>query len=190
MKVRYQNAVNQITRRFNMGYIMVRPNPFIKNAHATTDRETGHLLIEYNPPFMARLESYSKWAVLMVLAHEVAHHYNLDLYGRFRGGYNSNQKQEINADRFAGFVLRCHGANWDQATDVFEAIDFHRSDKHPDEASRVNALWKGWNEAECKINPPRRVVRSNNNDDLGKALIGLGLGVLAIFGIAALASND
>lgn len=93
MNNRHQNWVNQMACKVNLGFILVRSNGRIANAHATTTVE-GSLLIEYNPVFMSGLEPHSVWAVLMVLAHEVANHYNKDLYGRFLGVHNTEQRQK------------------------------------------------------------------------------------------------
>lgn len=187
MKKRYQDWVNRMARRVNLGNILVRPNYQIDNAHATHD-ENGRMLIEYNPVFMQRLENYSAWAAFMVMAHEVAHHYNLDLYGRFISRHNVYQRQEMNADRFAGNMMKCYGAQWNQATDAFEALDFRASYTHPDEASRVEALKQGWLEADCVVRLQRR--QESSNADVGKAIVGAAAGVALVVGLFALLGGD
>ncbi|MFL3663010.1 MAG: hypothetical protein ACJ04Q_03340 [Flavobacteriales bacterium] len=186
MNNRYQNMVNRMAQRVKLGYILVRPNYSIDNAHATHDQNTGQMLIEYNPNFMTSLEEYSKWAAMMVIAHEVGHHHNLDLYGRFSGIDRSSHMKEYNADWFAGWMLRCEGARMDQATDVYETYNFVLSKSHPDEATRVGALKHGWVSADCKINPPHRVTRTQKNNDVGKALFGAAAGFALILAIGAI----
>lgn len=187
MNTKYQQIVNRMTDRLHLGRIPVRQNYKIADAQALR-MANGQRYIEYNPMFISNLASYSYWAILMVFAHEVAHHYNDDREGSFTGVDHQARQQELNADWFAGWMLRCEGARLDQATDVYEAYEFKANRTHPGEATRINALVEGWKSANCRINPPKNVVRSSMQIDpgLGKALVGVTATILVVIGITAI----
>lgn len=187
MRNNYQDLVNRLTEKVNLGFIPVYISYDIENAQAVFNPNTGQRYIQYNPDFIAELHSYSYWAVLMVFAHEVAHHYNHDLRSNFFGRENTSHKKELNADWFAGWILFCEGASLDQATDVFEAYPFSESHSHPGANKRIAALTDGWRKANCRYNPPRKVTKPKDNT--GEILIGVAAGLALIIGIGAAIRN-
>jgi hypothetical protein len=162
----YQRVVDRITRKLEMNRIKVyRAN--VPNALATLfqsgSSDQGRPIIAYNPSFIKEVRHHSVWSMYFVFAHEVAHHYNQDLYGAFIGnGYNINwqsHRQEINADYFAGWVLRCEGASLKDSLEVYDIVEFEESYTHPSEFVRRQALINGWRDANCRMAPPKRIIR-------------------------------
>lgn len=189
----YQNMVDKITAKLNMPPIEVYQAD-TANACATMYKsEIGQKpIITYNASFINRLQNLNIWAVYFVFAHEVAHHYNKDLHGQFLSrlrGYNKvSHRKELNADYFAGWVLRCEGARYSDASSFYDALPLHHSDSHPAGYLRKQAMTKGWNDANCKYAPPKRVVQVQQTD-WGSLFVALGLVVVAGVGITALSKS-
>jgi len=102
--------------------------------------------IEYNPDFIKdlKLKSNTNWAAVSVLAHEIGHHllgHTLD-YGVI------NPDNEIEADKFSGFILCKMGASLDQTIAAIETVG-HNLDtiKHPKKIARIDAIKRGWEQA-------------------------------------------
>ena len=74
--------------------------------------EDGQRYIFYNSTFMRELGAKTQkyWALVFVIAHEVGHHIagHLDFAGQ-------NHRVELEADRYAGFILGRMGATHDEA---------------------------------------------------------------------------
>jgi len=189
----YQELVDEITSKYRIPSIDVYESD-TSNACATIiparySDGVSRPIIAFNPRFVARLWRQSEWAVIAVFAHEVAHHYNLDLRKRKSLAFWNDpvsHKQELNADRFAGYVLRCKGASLNDSLDMYRAVPFVESRSHPNVRMRANAMRTGWNEAHCKFTPKRRVVQpSPASMNLNQALFGLA----GIFLIGALIAD-
>jgi hypothetical protein len=103
-------------------------------------------LILYNPQFLDRLNKVtrSKWATEALIAHEVGHHLN----GHTMKKTGSNIHDELEADEFAGFVLKKLGATLQQAQYVMLLIAKKEDSKtHPAQASRLEAIKRGFERA-------------------------------------------
>lgn len=140
-----RDAVGDIVR-----YTGLTPNfqivedPNIKNAIAYI--QNGKRYIAYNPIFMLRVRdrTNSDWGAISVLAHEIGHH----LSGHTLLKRKRDLQQEIDADRFSGFILYKMGAGLDQAKSVLEKLDIKSNpETHPDKEIRLTAITQGWLEA-------------------------------------------
>ena len=81
---------------------------------------------------------------MALLAHEVGHHLN----GHTIKRSGSKPALELEADEFAGFVLRKMGASLEQSHEVMKYIARTEASKtHPARASRMIAIENGWNKA-------------------------------------------
>ena len=102
--------------------------------------------ILYNPSYISQLNkiSHTKWAAMVLLAHEVGHHLN----GHTIGKSGSTPELELEADEFAGFVMYKLGATLLQAQEVMQYIAKPEgSATHPGRNDRLQAIQKGWNKA-------------------------------------------
>jgi len=180
---KYQALANSITERVPMSAIPVYAAD-IPNACATSN-EYNVPIITYNPRFIKPLEYRNPWTVVMVFAHEVAHHYNEDLKSNSTTAYESRQ-QELNADEFAGYILRYEGASLSDSLSIFDIIEFERSATHPSEVNRRKILRKGWVAADREINPENYEQQQEFNP-LPNILRGLAVvaSVAIIFGVIA-----
>lgn len=84
------------------------------------------------------------WFSLAVLSHEVAHH----LAGHTAVKNQSPHKRELEADRFAGFMLGQLGASLHQAQAFTKIFSLKGSKSHPPRAERFNAATLGWHQSQ------------------------------------------
>lgn len=97
----------------------------------------------------AFLESFQKrtnnrWFVFGVLAHEIGHHLN----GHTLEGVGSRPNKEIEADEFAGFVMKKLGATLPEAQGIFSFLNATDGPPtHPVRAKRYEAIKRGWDKA-------------------------------------------
>lgn len=95
------------------------------------------------------LESYQKqtgdkWFAFGVVAHEIGHHLN----GHSLDGIGSRQEKEIEADEFAGFVMRKAGATLAEAQNIFSFMnETEGPPTHPVKKKRYEAIKRGWDKA-------------------------------------------
>lgn len=115
--------------------------PNIENALAVTvPTQWGRIrYIAYDYVFLKEIEydSRTKWSVIFVFAHEVGHHLH-DHTG-------SGHKGELEADKFAGFVLARMGASLKESiAGMHEIGSHHGSESHPPRDKRLQAIESGW----------------------------------------------
>lgn len=164
---RFQKLVDRITVSAGLHYRIQVYAADIDNACATyykrCSSEPERPIITYDPTLIAAIESYCPWAVVALFAHEVAHHINGDLHNRYIAnlfGFSYNKKfhrQELDADRFAGWILCIEGAPFNSAASLFELLDFQESYSHPGSKRRRNVLRQGWLEAYIAMHSNQRI---------------------------------
>ncbi|MFZ4545216.1 MAG: M48 family metalloprotease, partial [Saprospiraceae bacterium] len=124
----------------------------IENCAAIT--KNGLRFIVYDNVFLQALSSYDNkdWIKLSIFAHEIGHH----LSGHTLYNSTSNEEQrtnELQADKFSGFLLQKLGASIEQATKGISILgDINDSNTHPAKGKRINAITQGYNEAENQEN--------------------------------------
>lgn len=197
----YQNLVNRIVKMVGLDYSIDVFASDTDNACATLFKrnsdDSGKPIIAYNPLFIESIKRSSPWAVYAVFAHEVAHHYNKDLYGDYVAGLfgipidKKSHRQELNADRFAGWVLRYEGASLSNAMEMYQVIPFEKSYTHPSMELRMQAMKAGWIEANNKLIARQQLgnVKRNQANDVGNALLGIAALALIAGGINALSKR-
>ncbi len=84
------------------------------------------------------------WSELTVLAHEIGHHLNAHTLD----GKGSRHDRELEADRFAGFVVSRLGGSLDSALMLYREFSEEGSRTHPPRAKRMEAVEAGWRHAE------------------------------------------
>ncbi len=113
------------------------------------------------------LESYQKqtnnrWFVLGVLAHEIGHHLN----GHTLEGVGSRPNKEIEADEFAGFVMKKLGATLQEAQGIFSFLNATDGPPtHPVRAKRYEAVKRGWDKAAGIISLATLTFNDADNKD-------------------------
>lgn len=132
-----------------MDVVGLKPNFKIRKANVPNveaDIRHHQRYILYNPDFISLVNKIAKdkWASIFILAHEIGHHLN----GHTIRGINSRPAIELEADEFAGFVLRKMGATLEQAELALNIIaNINASKTHPARDARFSAIEKGWNKA-------------------------------------------
>ncbi|MBO0938991.1 M48 family metalloprotease [Fibrella sp. HMF5335] len=110
--------------------------------------QNGQRYIIYDAAFMQQLEDATEtdWTATSVMAHEIGHH----LQGHTLTTGGSTHQKELEADRFSGFVLHQLGATLDESLVAIRAIGaVYASATHPARATRLEAIQKGWAEADA-----------------------------------------
>ena len=133
-------------------------------ASASRDPVSGARRIVYNEDFIRNLrgESRSVWANVAILAHEVAHHLNNHLD---TGDRDTRHFEELQADRFAGYVLYHRGASEEATRRVFRALG--GGGDYPPVRDRVTAARNGWlraRELGRELGPGRADLDAVNED--------------------------
>lgn len=142
-----ENILASIGLRPNFRVLAVRSidGIAIENAAAILLRQPnesglGQPYIVYNPEWIARNIATDRWKAIAVLSHEIGHHlqqHTLTCQG-------SDHRKEIEADEFAGRVLRALGASLDDAQSLWRGLSEHGSQTHPPRAERLAAVQRGW----------------------------------------------
>jgi hypothetical protein len=116
-----------------------------RNCFATVIR--GQRLIIYDGAFMNRIERMTNtdWSAVSIMAHEIGHH----LQGHTIDGLGGRPQKELEADRFSGFVLHQLGASLNESLTAILLLGSDRSSAtHPAKFDRVEAIKKGWLDAD------------------------------------------
>ncbi len=115
----------------------------VSNACAFIDGLENGRFIVYNKDFFdsVRQLTNTNWSVLSILAHEVAHH----LSGHTLMNNSNGRINELEADRFSGFILSKMGATKEQALVAMELFgDERETESHPARNNRMEAILDGW----------------------------------------------
>jgi len=106
--------------------------------------EDNERILEYNPAFMDKLQGDSLWPGISVLARQIGHHLSNH---ELENGV-PNIEEEIEADKYAGFVLYKMGATLDEALKALKIIIGEDSlSGSISKNSRLASLTKGWKNA-------------------------------------------
>jgi len=119
-------------------------NSNIRNAQAYIKKKKRY--IEYNPAFMLRVKDRTKsdWGAISVLAHEIGHH----LSGHTLIKRKRQPQEEIDADRFSGFILHQMGAALEEAKSCAQNMEMNSDpEKYPPKTERLIAITLGWLDA-------------------------------------------
>lgn len=119
----------------------------------------GQRFIVYDGAFMQQIEEETEtdWSAISIMAHEIGHH----LQGHTIDGRGGQPIKEIEADKFSGFVLHQLGASLDDATVAVRALgDEHATLTHPAKPARIEAIRKGWLEAEAMYPKSRTAIKT------------------------------
>lgn len=165
-----------------MNFIVCKINS-AQNAFAAIDKY-GNRYIKYDDEFMTRLNTdTSAIESMIVLAHEIGHHIFFhaivssidDIPMNFQQikpadsethdtkidedqlqeFYIRRRKQELEADRFAGFIMERKGVKFDIVANFYEKLARRYKIKddstHPSFDKRIDALREGYNDADSAL---------------------------------------
>jgi tetratricopeptide (TPR) repeat protein len=148
-----ENAVDKILLPLGLprNFVLISC-PEIKNVVAITSKE-GIRYIVYDNEFMESIErSTSNWSSFSILSHEIGHHLcghtltaSIDLVDQ--------QKKELEADEFSGFVMFKIGATLEQSQAAIQKVTTNNDDTystHPKLSRRIAAIEKGYNKAKSQ----------------------------------------
>jgi hypothetical protein len=135
------------------------------DAFATTVEGRNYVL--YNKRFMESMVTQAgwQWSAVAVLAHEVGHHY----IGHTLDESGSRPYRELEADRFAGFIVGWQGGRWEDALPLYRALSEAGTLTHPPRSERIRYLKSGWQQALGKKGtaPERYNLISHADDGAG-----------------------
>jgi hypothetical protein len=122
---------------------MIVENTSIPTAIAYNKKK--HRYIAYNPKFMLRVKDRTKsdWGAVSVLAHEIGHH----LSGHTLITRRRDPQEELEADRFSGFILYKMGASLEEAKSCATLVELNATETHPPKTERLIAITLGWLDA-------------------------------------------
>jgi hypothetical protein len=111
--------------------------------------QDGKRVLLYNSGFVQSLNRNAgmNWAAVAVLAQEIGHH----LMGHLLSSKVLAKPLELEADYYAGFMLRRLGATLDEATAFFKTLP-EESPTHGSRSERVGAVRSGWEKAQSGRN--------------------------------------
>lgn len=126
----------------------------INNAVAITLQGVRYIM--YDPEWIASLDYTQDWAGKFILAHEVGHHINghtIDVMVLMNNNsvvpLYKKRIQELEADKFAGFVMANLGASLNEALIAVNRISDDSDDSnstHPSRSKRIEAVTAGYNQ--------------------------------------------
>lgn len=132
-------------------------------------------IILYDPRLLSTsdLHSGSYWSSMSILAHEIGHH----LLGHTLKGTGSNLPDELEADKYSGFMIYRLGGTLEEATAAMKEFGSETaSETHPAKADRIEAIATGWNNAnesryQAAIPPPPADDESNESWEYTPAML-------------------
>ncbi len=136
-----QDAVDRIVQFTGLRSNFVVKAADVENAEAFIQDRQRYIL--YSQAFMMRIAARAQtdWAATGVIAHEIGHH----LQGHTIQAGGSRPEVELEADRFAGFILQKMGATLDQALAGWKEFSNDQETlTHPGKQTRLAAVTNGW----------------------------------------------
>ena len=118
----------------------VRQATFEQKVGAYAAIRKGERRIVYDAELLTWIEGSPNWREMGIMAHEVGHH----LAGHTAGVRMAPHANELEADRFVGFVLGRLGATLEQATRWTKILSENGSKSHPPRRQRLQTATDGW----------------------------------------------
>lgn len=129
-----------------------------KNATAIFWNNKRYIILDENYLDVLN-KNNNDWFYLFVLAHEIGHH----LYGHMfeKSDLQKSRNEELQADRFAGLIIRKFGGNINHIKSVLQSINHPQlnNTSHPILTDRLNAAYEGFNSA---MNEEKEVIKKYN----------------------------
>ena len=141
--------------------IVIRASADTQNAEAQIS-ESNQRYIFYNANFMQEMQAKTGryWSLVFVVAHEIGHHIagHLDFQGQ-------NHQVELEADRYAGFILGRMGASYEDTIAAVRTIaSAEASVSHPPRDQRLQAVSLGWSDGRGPQRPSVNEVAKRQSE--------------------------
>ena len=107
-------------------------------------RQNKRYIVYDEDLFFIAPERQIYWQTLAVLGHEIGHH----VAGHTSVRNQPPHERELEADKFAGFMLGVMGASLHQAQSYKRKLSVKGSKSHPPRAQRMEATRQGWLQAQ------------------------------------------
>lgn len=135
----YKTVVNVIRETGLAQNFVILPGNVSK---VTAYIKNNERILEYNPEFMQKLQGDTNWHGISVLAHQIGHHLSNHELKNGKATYD----EELEADKYAGFVLHKMGATLEEAIAAMKtASKEEQKEGNVSLNSRLAALTQGWN---------------------------------------------
>lgn len=140
-----KNALSTILNFTGLPLNFVLKEATINNACAVIfcpNGEECQRYILYDKNFLKNwtINGKPNYTAYAILAHEVGHH----LSGHTLVGTSDRHTEELEADKFAGFILQKMGASISELKMTYSILSESSSESHPSKMNRVSALINGW----------------------------------------------
>lgn len=127
--------------------------------------EDNERILEYNPDFMEKMKGDTNWHGISVLARQIGHHLS---NANLEDG-KASIDEEIEADKYAGYVLFKMGASLEQALKAMEiVISEDNLGKGISNNSRLASLTKGWNNAKVLMSDTVLIAADDSSDEINE----------------------
>ena len=147
------NILNDKTLKYITDEIGIAPNFVLKYCANTSNAiavvnpfKKNKRYILFDGDYFSKLYNNDKYAAVFIIAHEVGHHLNGHTTHSNNASIDELQKQELEADYFAGFILFRLGAT---ENDIIKTINkfpepYNDFSSHPKNHKRINYALKGF----------------------------------------------
>lgn len=137
----YKTVVNIIRETGLAQNFIIIPGE-VKNVVAYI--ENNERILAFNPEFMNKVKSDTNWHGISILAREIGHHLGNH---KLKNG-SPSISEELDADRYAGYVLQKMGATLEESINALE-ISLKEDDNNTNisKNNRISSLIKGYNNA-------------------------------------------
>jgi hypothetical protein len=153
----YKTVVNVIRETGLAQNFVILPGNVEKVTAFINDNER---VLEYNPEFMQTLEGDTNWHGISILAREIGHHLsNHDL----KDG-EASIEEELEADKYAGFVLQKMGASLDEAITALEKAVSENNASKSSLNARLASLSSGWKNSQSLSEDNNAIIASVDNN--------------------------
>lgn len=171
-------SVNFLSTVFNLMNSISLPQNFIlmeceniDNAFAMTKNGVRYIVIDKN-----WINNFDKndWFTKGILAHEIGHHLCGHTLNKSNLSLEQRRNQELEADKFAGFILKSNNATINEALQAINKIVPKEYDDqystHPTRSKRINAITSGYNNSKYKENTYLLSTTETSENYLNKAI--------------------
>lgn len=170
----YKTVVNIIRETGLAQNFVILPGN-VKNVVAYV--QNNERILEYNPEFMQQLEGDTNWHGISVLAREIGHHLS---HHDLKNGI-STIAEDLEADRYAGFVLQKMGASLEEAIQAIENLNTDDKNKGASVNARIAALTQGWTNSKllssdttsvlATVEKPQKTTEEDKNHVVAKRTV-------------------
>ncbi len=114
-------------------------SPIAYAAVRKIDGEYGRVIV-YDGARFQWADGVVNWYEIAIMAHEIGHHVG----GHVLVNNRPQHDQELEADRFAGFIVAKLGGTMEQAHRMTQMFSILETEVHPGRLERMRAVEEGW----------------------------------------------